>query len=763
MRAKFKGKSLTIILTGIILVSVILFTVFKSDVVGGNNNEVTDATDYFGVGEPITWRRIHENLNASKAFEVMEYLGIHRFREWFWFWMLLKNESCFVDDNKALLDDALARAKSCDIEVMGMAYDFPYWMTRVNKTVNGNHDINVVPDRNLTEGSEYSVFVTKWEAAWTLYAETFPDVTMWQVGNEYNLDKALHPEEYPNKTFTQAEKVEITMDLLYFASKGIHSVNPNATVVLGGLGARDDLTGIMVFLETLYERINCTECHPYTSSYNPDDFFQVASWHPYWSNAPNQNWIDQNIQMHNIMIKHGDAYKPVVFSEFGYSDNSTGLNETQIAEYLKQTFNLAVKNFQPWLNTIYWFRLIDPDPKVDKLDYIEYGFGLIKSPAENYTRKLAANAYEEIISQLPTYVPIYQGNLILTGNNVTAIEGIFYINGSIIVEENATLNLQNVFLKFTQTESYQHNMTLRKSLKGNPRLLVYNSTITSNFPMPIKLFGNSTATINDSTISFLESHDSAEVRVDNSDIDVLTFGPNSVEATILNLKSELVTYWNFVTNCSVNILPGGYAPNITLTNTSVDIWDPVFYGSSNVSIINSVICHPSIFGSSHVRAVDSIFTHYMYLRDTSFFSLVNSTYSGTPLIQEQSKVQVCWYLDVHVVDLNSTDVPSANVTATYPNATAAESTLTDSNGLVRLTLMEKMMNATGEYPVGNYTVEVTYESYSNNTTVNMTENQQREILVIPEFPSFLMLPLFMIATLLAVIVYRRKKVSDLTG
>ncbi|MCK4481756.1 hypothetical protein KAU55_00910 [Candidatus Bathyarchaeota archaeon] len=30
------------------------------------------------------------------------------------------------------------------------------------------------------------------------------------------------------------------------------------------------------------------------------------------------------------------------------------------------------------------------------------------------------------------------------------------------------------------------------------------------------------------------------------------------------------------------------------------------------------------------------------------------------------------------------------------------------------------MNATGEYPLGNYTVEVTYESYSDYTTVNMT-------------------------------------------
>ena len=77
--------------------------------------------------------------------------------------------------------------------------------------------------------------------------------------------------------------------------------------------------------------------------------------------------------------------------------------------------------------------------------------------------------------------------------------------------------------------------------------------------------------------------------------------------------------------------------------------------------------------------------------------------------------------------------------------------------------MEKMMNATGEYPVGNYTVEATYDIYSDQTTANMTENQQitltLEEFVIPEFPSFLILPIFIITTLLTVIFYRRRQTT----
>jgi len=128
----------------------------------------------------------------------------------------------------------------------------------------------------------------------------------------------------------------------------------------------------------------------------------------------------------------------------------------------------------------------------------------------------------------------------------------------------------------------------------------------------------------------------------------------------------------------------------------------------------------------------------------------------------EGKVYVSWYLDAHVIDSIGQDVPSANVTAAYPNATIAESKLTNANGLARLTVMEKMMNSTGDYPVGNYTIEASYGTHFNSTTVNMTGNREITLsldFVIPEFPSLLILPLFMTATLLAVIVCRRKRIS----
>jgi len=92
-------------------------------------------------------------------------------------------------------------------------------------------------------------------------------------------------------------------------------------------------------------------------------------------------------------------------------------------------------------------------------------------------------------------------------------------------------------------------------------------------------------------------------------------------------------------------------------------------------------------------------------------------------------------------------------------ATVAESKLTDANGWTRLTLVEKMINATDSYPIGNYTTTAKYEVHTGQKSVNMTGNKEITIslpFIIPEFPSLIILPLFMIATLLAIIVYRRK-------
>lgn len=427
---------------------------------------------------------------------------------------------------------------------------------------------------------------------------------------------------------------------------------------------------------------------------------------------------------------------------------------------------------------------------------------------------------KEVVPTVEASPDIHQGDLVLQGNNVTIIEGRFDINGSIIVEENATLILRNAILNFSQTEDYEFNMTFWNPAIGNPRLQVDNATITSNdYYQGIFLYENSSAQIDglttvksrffledsslasfsnsvlswgifamnnatlnacNSSIQYIWAWDKSSVNVSNSTIaSYVDIFAQSANLSIVGLRPGHVSFWSFQDNCSVVAAPNGLVSNVVFENTDIGDWSFEWQGFANVTISDSrlrqITIRDSVVLSVHNSYVSIILSHdnsvaniydstnnQIQLFDYSKIWLMNST-SDYYSIQYLSEVYVCWYLDFHVVDSIGQNVPSATVTATYPNATLADWRLTDASGWTRLTLMEKMMNATGEYVIANYFVEATYESHSNSTeTMMMTGNRQITIplpFIIPEFPSFLILSLFMITTLLAVIVYKRKHIT----
>ncbi len=320
----------------------------------------------------------------------------------------------------------------------------------------------------------------------------------------------------------------------------------------------------------------------------------------------------------------------------------------------------------------------------------------------------------------------FQGNLVLTGNNVTVIEGRFDINGSVTIQNNATLILRNAIVNFTQTSPHQFSMSLQNPTNGNPRLIIENTTL---------LAGGTSFIIN-------------------------FFANSSCTADLVSASQDNVHFWlndlSHVSMSNSNVFAViHYGGSFEASNSSISVFQIFQSGSANVS--SSYMGQLLNQGTADVIVSDSAI-NALYTDDQSLVQLVNSTsnYYGITT----GRVTVSWYLDVHVVDDVAQNVPSANVTATYTNTTVAESKLTDANGLTRLILMQKMLNASGQYPVGNYTVEATHGIYSNNTSINMTGNQEITLtlngFIVPEFQSLLILPLFMTLTLVVVIVSRRR-------
>lgn len=379
------------------------------------------------------------------------------------------------------------------------------------------------------------------------------------------------------------------------------------------------------------------------------------------------------------------------------------------------------------------------------------------------------------VEWLESSTSIHQGDLIVNGDDVFVIEDErFEINGSIIIEENATLILENAIVNFTR--GALTGIYLQHPANGNPRLRANNTTITRN-PY-CRFYGNSSivfsncsinaaihfddessGTISGSTLSSMQARGASTVSVSDSVIAYFDLVTTSANSSISDLAPGLFDFWDFWLNCSVVVDPAGRAPHVTLTQTTVDHWSFSFQGASNARIRGSQIFSLHANGLSHASAYNcTIYSVDLY--NSVLVELTNSTLSLHNL-HNQATVCVRWYLDVHVADSTGQDVPSANVTAFFPNATVAESKLTGAHGWSRLTLTEKMMNLTDEYPVGNYTIEATYDIHSDDLTVNMTESQQialtLEDFVIPEFALFITLPLFLIATLLAAMISRRKQ------
>ena len=343
---------------------------------------------------------------------------------------------------------------------------------------------------------------------------------------------------------------------------------------------------------------------------------------------------------------------------------------------------------------------------------------------------------------------VYSGDLILSGNNVTTIEGQFNIDGSIIVTENATLILKDATVNFTQTANYQRNITLQDPLNGKPRLQAMNTTLTSNYAYSVNLGEGSSTTIThgnftgyDGGYGWLWADDAA------------TFDEFTIQGFSLSGDSANVS----INNSSIDSL-NLYSGNATVINSHVSSSNS--YGNGNFSLEHSTLSTAWVDSGSKQHISDSTIS-LAQLYGTGSLTLVNSTCTNFE-IHAQSKALIYWYLNVHVTDSNHQNVPNANVTATYPNATLAESKTTDTNGHTRLTLMNKIMNVTGNYTIGNYTIEATYQIHSNTTFVDMTGNQQLNLtleFVVPEFPTFAIPLLFMTAALVAIAIRRKKTMT----
>lgn len=241
---------------------------------------------------------------------------------------------------------------------------------------------------------------------WETLARLFPEITKWEVGNEYNSNTFFHPNGYKNVSgslqegsdgFTGEEKYMVVTDYMYYASKGIKKGNPKAKCVMPGLAPLNgSFLAVQYFLEDIYSYIKSGNA-PYgkTKSTNSDDYFDYLCWHPY-GNA-DESWLEGNNKIYQVAIDNGDEGKPVIFTEYGYSDVGISDKEAVQIEYIKQGFKY-MKDDMKYLETCCEFRLYTCSFAANWGGQGEVYFGCISevSGAKGFSPRAKAFVIQEI-------------------------------------------------------------------------------------------------------------------------------------------------------------------------------------------------------------------------------------------------------------------------------------------------------------------------------------------------------------------------------
>ncbi|MDO5336750.1 MAG: hypothetical protein Q4E89_04715 [Eubacteriales bacterium] len=377
---------------------------------------------FYGIGEPLIQREQDTGVSAEEYLNLVKAVGCTAYRSWMHLTEILKDP--VTPNEKAVQAHTrlLNRAVELNLEVTGMSHE---WFLPEGCRQRMGH---AVPKRDLTEGSLYRQTLDMLEQSWFTMVSLFPQVAQWEIGNEWNINAFLQPDGFLDSDmshpFTPDEKLDIAVDLMYFAAKGVRRANPCARVVcfspalstpwLGGdlPDYLPPMYGIAWTLDKIYSRIKSGRFW----SENTDDYFDMVAWHPYQMSTnqaerdadlflhieePDFLWKDYNDAAYRVMCKYGDGHKQVILTEVGFTDCGSAELERKQAEYTKRILQIA--SGLPYVRTIYNFRLLNETGMLKKQGIesnqigglAEVYFGFFEEPDQGCRPRLKAKVLKE--------------------------------------------------------------------------------------------------------------------------------------------------------------------------------------------------------------------------------------------------------------------------------------------------------------------------------------------------------------------------------
>lgn len=378
---------------------------------------------FYSVGEPLIQRQRDQGIDAAAYLDLVTGLGCRSLRSWMHLTELLRDPKTPDPEQVALHRRLLNRARELDLEVTAMSHE---WFLPAGCKQRSGH---AMPPRDLTSGSLYMQALEMLEQSWYTMVSLFPQVDIWEVGNEWNLNAFLHPDGFLDSDmshpFTADEKADIAVDMMYFSARGIRRANPRAKVAsfspaLSTPGLGGDMPdflpvmyGVAWTLDKIYRRIKSGNFW----STDPDDYFDLVAWHPYvFTNRevasdadlflnvqePDELWRSFNDAAYKVMKKYGDGHKQVLLTETGFTDCGDKELEQRYAGYTQKLLGIAAE--LPYVRTLHNFRLLNENAMLRRTGIennqigglTEVYFGLFSDPEDGCQPRARALAIQKM-------------------------------------------------------------------------------------------------------------------------------------------------------------------------------------------------------------------------------------------------------------------------------------------------------------------------------------------------------------------------------
>ncbi|RMG91819.1 MAG: hypothetical protein D6706_17800 [Chloroflexi bacterium] len=289
-----------------------------------------------------------EPEKRARSLQLLQQSGFRFIRQEFtWEDIEIHAKGDFVDrrndpngiDAWAKYDNIVSLAEQYEIEIIARLSNPPSWSRALPDEEIGSHG----PPDNFDDYGDFVATVAERYRGRIRYYQLWNEPNIYPEWGEQNVD----PEAYT--------------DLLCTGYRRIKAVDPDAVVIAGALSPTVAVDGRnlndLIFLERMYAA-GAGEC------------FDILSAQGYglWSGAldrrlrPTVINYPHHLLLRDVMVRHGDASKPLWISEMGWNSvpeslpaNYGRVNEEQKARYAVEAFDRARREW-PWVGVVnYWF------------------------------------------------------------------------------------------------------------------------------------------------------------------------------------------------------------------------------------------------------------------------------------------------------------------------------------------------------------------------------------------------------------------------